>query len=73
MSAVFDAVFWSFFITSVVGLLLKCGNMAYKSKCKEVDICCIKIIRDTDTEEKEVEFRTIHRTQSTLNNNENNI
>jgi len=55
--AIFDAVFWSFFITSMVGLTLKCASLAYKSKCKEVSCCCVKIVRDTDTEEKEEEFR----------------
>jgi len=53
---IFNAVFWSFFITSVIGLLLKIGGMAYKSKCKEVSCCCIKITRDTEAEEKETEF-----------------
>jgi len=57
---IFDAVFWSFFITSMVGLILKLTSMAYKSKCKEVSCCCIKIVRDTDAEEKEEEFRIIH-------------
>jgi hypothetical protein len=57
---VFNAVFWSFFITSMVGLTLKCASLAYKSKCKEVSCCCIKIVRDTDTEEKEEEFRLSH-------------
>ena len=50
---VFDAVFWSFFITTIIGFLLKMTSMAYKSKCKEVSCCCIKIIRDT---EAEIEF-----------------
>ena len=54
-------VFWTFFITSLVGFLLKCASMAYKSKCKEVDICCIKIIRDVGLEEKENEFEITHR------------
>jgi hypothetical protein len=58
---IFNAVFWSFFITSVIGCLLKISSMAYKSKCKEVDICCIKIIRDTDLEEKENEFEITHK------------
>ena len=48
---VFNAVFWSFFITSVIGLILKCSSMAYKSKCKEVSLCCLKIVRDTEVEE----------------------
>jgi hypothetical protein len=25
--------------------------MAYKSKCKEVSCCCLKIVRDTEVEE----------------------
>ena len=48
----FDAVFWSFFITSVIGCLLKFGSMAYKTKCKEIDCCGIKITRDIQAEEK---------------------
>lgn len=57
---VFNAVFWSFFITSTIGLLFGLAKMAYKSKCKEVQICCLKIIRDTQTEEKEMEFDRTH-------------
>jgi hypothetical protein len=56
----FNAVFWSFFITSVIGLLFGLAKMAYKSKCKEVQVCCLKIVRDTDTEEKEMEFERTH-------------
>jgi hypothetical protein len=26
--------------------------MCYRSKCKEVNLCCLKIIRDTTGEEK---------------------
>jgi hypothetical protein len=48
----FDAVFWSFFITSVIGCVLKFGSMAYKTKCKEISCCGFKIIRDTEAEEK---------------------
>ena len=53
-------VFWSFLITSLIGFTLKACSMAYKSKCKQVDICCIKIIRDTEAEEKEHEFDVLH-------------
>ena len=52
----FNAVFWSFFITSTIGCLLKIGSLLYKSKCKEVNFCCIKIIRDIETELKEDEL-----------------
>jgi hypothetical protein len=43
-------VFWSFFITSVIGLLLKGASMLYKSKCKSVECCCIKVERDIEAE-----------------------
>jgi hypothetical protein len=43
-------VFWSFFITSMIGLLLKGGSMLYKSKCKSVECCCIKVERDIESE-----------------------
>ena len=53
-------VFWVGFYTSMMAFLLAVGNVLYKSKCKEVKCCCIKIIRDTETEEKEMEFVTTH-------------
>ena len=59
-TGIFDAVFWSFFITSMVGFVLKLSSMAYKSKCKEVSCCCVKIVRDTEAEEKETEFVLTH-------------
>jgi len=43
-------VFWSFFITSMIGLLLKGGSMLYKSKCKSVECCCFKVERDIEAE-----------------------
>jgi hypothetical protein len=57
---IFDAVFWSFFITSMVGLVLKLTSMAYKSKCKEVSCCCMKVVRDVEAEEKEFEYVMSH-------------
>ena len=50
-------VFWVAFITTISGMILKLASLAYKSKCKEVDICCLKIKRDVEIEEKEMEFR----------------
>lgn len=50
-------VFWVTFITTVTGMVLKLASMCYKSKCKEVSVCCIKITRDTVAEEKEEENR----------------
>jgi len=52
--------FWMFLITSSIGLIIGCVKMCYKSKCSNVDICCVKIVRDTNLEEKELEFETIH-------------
>ena len=52
--------FWMFVLTSSIGFIIAISKMCYKSKCKEVDICCIKVIRDTNLEEKELEFETIH-------------
>ena len=57
-------VFWVAFITTVSGIIIKLASMCYKSKCKEVDLCCLKIIRDTAVEEKEEEFRLEHPEQN---------
>ena len=45
-------VFWTFFISSVCGVILVGVRLCYKSKCKEVDFCCFKIVRDVEGEEK---------------------
>lgn len=45
-------VFYTFLITSVIGLILAIARICYKSKCKSVDFCCIKIIRDVEGEER---------------------
>ena len=49
---VFSEVFWTGFYTASGGLVLALINQCYKSKCKEVNICCIKIIRDVAIEEE---------------------
>jgi len=45
-------VFWTFLISSVCGVILVGVRLCYKSKCKEVDFCCLKIVRDVEGEEK---------------------
>ena len=45
-------IFATFIITSCVGLILASMRLCYKSKCKTIDMCCIKITRDTEGEEK---------------------
>ena len=67
---VFNAVFWSLFITTLAGLILKLAGMAYKSKCKEVSCCCLKIVRDTQAEEKEQEFSITHQPSTNSNQEE---
>jgi hypothetical protein len=57
-------VFWVAFISTASALIIKIASLAYKSKCKECKICCIKVVRDTTIEEKEEEFRISHSIQN---------
>ena len=47
----FSEVFFTGLYSSIIGFLIAIGAQCYKSKCKEVNICCIKIIRDVEGEE----------------------
>jgi hypothetical protein len=60
MASTLTEVFWVTFLTIVSGMIIKLASMCYKSKCKEVTICCIKIVRDTAEEAKEEENRVEH-------------
>ena len=53
MAIEMSEVFWTFFITSLIGLILAIGKICYKSKCSQIDLCCIKITRNVDAELKE--------------------
>jgi hypothetical protein len=53
MAIEMSEVFWSFFITSIIGLMLAIGKMCYKSKCSQIEICCIKVTRNIEAEVKE--------------------
>ena len=44
-------VFWTGLYTSLIGLVIAVGSQCYKSKCSQVDICCLKIVRDVEGEE----------------------
>jgi hypothetical protein len=46
-------VFYTFLITSIIGCILATGKILYKSKCNEVNFCCIKIKRDVEIELQE--------------------
>jgi hypothetical protein len=60
-------VFWIAFIGSLSGFLLKCASMAYKSKCSEVNFGCLRIIRNVETEQEEMEFQRLNPSPSTQN------
>ncbi len=47
----FSEVFFTGLYSSLIGFLIAIGAQCYKSKCRQVDICCIKIIRDVEGEE----------------------
>jgi hypothetical protein len=49
---VMSEVFWTGLYSGLIGFVLAIGSQCYKSKCKEVSFCCIKIIRDTGIEEE---------------------
>ena len=44
-------VFWTGLYSSLIGFILAMGSQCYKSKCKKVNFCCIKIVRDVEGEE----------------------
>jgi hypothetical protein len=48
----FSEVFFTGLYSSLIGFLLAMGAQCYKSKCREVSFCCIKIIRDVEGEEQ---------------------
>jgi hypothetical protein len=49
---VMSEVFYTGLYSSLIGFVLAIGSQCYKSKCKEVNLCCIKIIRDVEGEEQ---------------------
>lgn len=48
----FSETFFVGLYSSLIGFLLAIGAQCYKSKCREVNFCCIKIIRDVEGEEQ---------------------
>ena len=48
----FSEVFFTGLYSSLIGFLLAISAQCYKSKCKKVNFCCIKIIRDVEGEEQ---------------------
>jgi hypothetical protein len=62
-------VFWVAFITTMSGVIIKLAAMAYKSKCREVKCCCIKIVRDIEAEARAeaLEAQEIRNNRNSLN------
>ena len=50
--SVMSEIFYTGLYSSLIGCLLAMTSQCYKSKCKEVSFCCIKIIRDVEGEEQ---------------------
>ena len=61
-------VFLSSVLTIGSGMVLALFALCYKSKCVEIEIGCIKIKRDVQLEEKELEFTTTHQPSNPINN-----
>jgi len=68
-------IFWTFFITTMCGFLLALGRQMYKSKCKEIHCCCLKIVRDVESEEKydELEIQNLPRMRNKPPDDDDNI
>ena len=47
----FSEVFFTGLYSSLIGFFLAMGAQCYRSKCREVKFCCIRIIRDVEGEE----------------------
>ena len=43
-------IFLSFVVTSGIGAILVVCRLLYKSKCKNFELCCLKIERDAEQE-----------------------
>ena len=48
-----NAVFYISLCTILCTSISLAFKFCYKSKCKEVDLCCLKIVRDVDIEKQE--------------------
>ena len=47
----FSEVFFTGLYSSLIGFVLAVSVQCYKSKCKEVNFCCIRVVRDVEGEE----------------------
>jgi len=63
----FDGTFWITMGGISIGFFGLVLRLCYKSKCKQIECCCLKIIRDTENEEK-IDELNIVRTETKDNN-----
>jgi hypothetical protein len=61
-------IFLTFVVTSVVGLIIGITTSCYKSKCSEVSFGCLKIIRNTEIEDR-IDELTINTPRNNINDN----
>ncbi len=57
---VLTEVFWVSFVSTVTGMIIALARICYKSKCRQVDVCCIHVFRDTVLEVQEEANRIDH-------------
>jgi hypothetical protein len=59
---VLTETFWVAFVATTSAMVIKLASLCFKSKCKECVMCGgrIRIIRDTESEEKQSEFEMTH-------------
>ena len=48
----FTETFYVGLYSALMAFVLAIGSQCYESKCKEVNMCCIKIVRDVEGEEQ---------------------
>lgn len=60
-TATFNGIFWMSITANIVGLIIGLVKVCAKSKCDQVEVCCIKIHRNVDLEEKAEEFEITHK------------
>lgn len=59
-------IFWIAFIATASGMVIKLASFCFQSKCKECVMCGgrIRILRDTETEQRATEFELTHPPQT---------
>jgi len=53
MAQELSEVFYAMLVSTLAGILITLGKMCYKSKCSEINLCCLKVTRNVEAEVKE--------------------